>query len=996
VDTPSCARCGAALLEAETGGSCPACLLALALEDDVTKPGIGQALDPLTDFLPNLPPHYRLETRVGSGGMGMVYRAVDTRLNRPVAIKAVHDARLIDPDAGARFRAEALAAASLDHPYICKIYELLESGHRALLVMEFVDGETLAGILRQGRPPLARTVELVSEIAEGLANAHAMGLVHRDIKPSNVMVTPHGHVKLLDFGLAKPEVVSDGASTTRPTGLDGDARAGTPHYMAPEQAEGKPVTGRADIFSLGVLAFECITGELPFEGASEYLYVHALVHAAPKSIASLAPGTPKELVRLVERCLSKDPAGRPDSAAALAQELRRIAATSVAPTVHTLRAASLTRSRNRWAWAAVVSLIATGLITYWILSRPPVDDIEVRLSPVVTWPSEEGESRSSPDGRLISFVSNLDGAARLYLQPIGGGEPRIVELPPGPIASHVWSPDGTRLGVLLRAPGGAFIHLVPVDRPSAPDSRLEITDTLNARLLRWVGNHIYFQTDARSGADPIATALRRVDVESGQIREISALWKKADPPLPEGFFRGFDISPDGRRIVFTLRTGEQTDLWTTHLDGTAPVRLTADSYVERRPIWVGGEDRVIYQSNRGGQFDLWELSIHDRKPWQRTTGPSQELPGGASADGSVVTYDQVSEDADLWVAQQGRLLQLNAGVQNDFAPSVSSDGRTVVFQRSRPDAEASSLMSTLLMTGTFDGLKLSVEATALADGFAAAISPDGTHVAAMQRSGGQPQSMATLYLMNLKDRKPQRLSEVCPIPAYGLFPNVWISQALAWTADSRDLLFVERRQQDPPLYSIARLRRGFDAAVTTLLTAPAGHRIRDLYLTPDEHAVSFVATGSSGKPAIHLLDLRSNVDRVFAEIDSLTWLRGWTRDRRLILVRAHNNTRPTTLDVVAMDLAGAASVVGQVDNAYPQTARFDTRSSQLYFTRVENGAQNLHVLSLDGRLSRITDNSVPNVSFVGVESLPDASALFARDEWTHDIWILRRSRAGTR
>ena len=412
-DTPSCPRCGVALLEPEDDSSCPACLLALALDSDETRPGTGHSLDPISDHLPTLPPHYRLESRVGSGGMGLVYRAVDTRLNRPVAIKAVHDARLLEPGASARFRAEALAAASLDHPFICKVYELLESGRKALLVMEFVEGETLAGILRQGRPPLARTIELISEIAEGLANAHAMGLVHRDIKPSNVMVTPHGHVKLLDFGLARPEVLTE-ASTTRGTGMDGDARAGTPHYMAPEQAEGKPITARADIFSLGVVAFECIAGELPFDGATEYIYVHALVHDAPKSLAQLAPDTPKELIRLVERCLSKDPSSRPESAAAVARELRQIAETSVTPTVHTLRAASLQKSRNRWAQIAIVSLVATVAIAVAITVWRPwsLGDAQFRQQALVTWPSDEWGSAISPDGRWVSFLSYRDGQGR--------------------------------------------------------------------------------------------------------------------------------------------------------------------------------------------------------------------------------------------------------------------------------------------------------------------------------------------------------------------------------------------------------------------------------------------------------------------------------------------------------------------------------------------------------------------------------------------------------
>ena len=1023
VATPSCPRCGAALLEPETGGSCPACLLALALEADVTKPGIGHALDPLTDFLPNLPPHYRLETRVGSGGMGMVYRAVDTRLNRPVAIKAVHDARLIEPGASARFRSEALAAASLDHPYICKVYELLEFGQRALLVMEFVEGETLAGILRTGRPPLARTVELVAEIAEGLANAHAMGLVHRDIKPSNVMVTPHGHVKLLDFGLAKPEVVSDAASTTRPTGIDGDARAGTPHYMAPEQAEGKPVTARADIFSLGVLAFECITGELPFEGATEYAYVHSMLDGSPKSITSLAPATPKELVRLVERCLAKDPASRPESAAAVAKELRRIAETSVAPTAHTLRAATLTRSRNRWAWAAAAGLVATGLGTYWILSRPPVDDVEARSLPLVTWPSEEGDSRSSPDGRFVSFVTTLDGSARLFIQPISAGEARAVQLPTGVATSHVWSPDGTRLAVLIHsAASGRNIHIVPVEPSGAAPRNLEISDRGNVRLLRWVGDFIYFQTDVRVAGDVANTSLRRVDLEGGQSSEVSGWW--TNPGVPAGpcisevsdgsrprtetpcLFRTFDVSPDGRRVAVVVVAEEQTDLWVTHLDATSPVRLTNDPYIERRPIWLGSEDTVLYQSNRGGQFDLWEVSIRSQKSWQRTTGPGLEVPGGASADGSVVTFDLVSEDADLWVAHTNKLEQLNAGAQNDFAPSVSSDGRAVVFQRSRPDSsEPVALMSTLLMKGKFDTAKLSVDATALTDGFAATISPDGAYVAYMQRSRTQPQAVGVLNLMNLETRTSQQLSDLCSFPIYGLFPNVWSSPILGWTADSRDLLFVERPLSDQPVSMIRRFRRGGEP-VATLVKAPAEHRIRDLYVAPDGMSVAFVTSPPSGGTAtsakaawaLHVFDLVGSAgDKIIKEIDPLVWLRGWTTDGRLVLMRAHSVLRPATVDFMTVDLRGNTTAIGQAENVYPQTARFDARNSLLYFTRVESGAQNLYTMPLGGgRMTRLTENSFPNVSYVGVESLPDGSALFARDEWTHDIWIMRRSRGGAR
>ena len=1008
-DTPSCPRCGVVLLEPEDDSSCPACLLALALDSDETRPGIGHSLDPISDHLPALPPHYRLESRVGSGGMGLVYRAVDTRLNRPVAIKAVHDSRLLEPGANVRFRAEALAAASLDHPFICKVYELLESGRKALLVMEFVEGETLAGILRQGRPPLSRTVELISEIAEGLANAHAMGLVHRDIKPSNVMVTPHGHVKLLDFGLALPEVLSDGGATTRPTGIDGDARAGTPHYMAPEQAEGKPITARADIFSLGVVAFECIAGELPFDGATEYIYVHALIHDSPKSLAKLAPGTPKELIWLVERCLSKDPSQRPESAAAVARELRQIAETSVAPTVHTLRAASLTRSRNRWAWAAVASLAGAVAIGGLILSRrTPVDDVDARLSALVTWPSEEGESRISPDGQSVSFVSSLDGVLRLFIQPTGGGEDRQVLLPPGRIVSHVWSPDGTQLAYVLRSASGMSLHTVPLSSLENSTKRFEIPDVLNLRLVRWVDQAIYFQTDARSGGEVATTLLRRADLASGHFHEVSSTWNRVSSMLPEGLIREFDVSPDGQRVAFTLRETNQTDLWTAKMDGTLPIRLTNDPYAERRPIWLGTEDAIVYQSNRNEQIDLWEISVRDRRPWQRSASPIRELPGGASADGSIVTFDSVSEDADLWVAKPEGFFQLNAGIVSDFAPSASSDGRTVVFQRSRADNSDDVLMSTLLMRGILDGQRLTVMETAVADGFAARISPDGRQVAFMQRSTGQPQAFATLKVIDLENGNLQVLSEACPLPSFGLAPNVWTSPIVAWTSGRQDVLFVERLPVETPGSTIKRFRRGIGVEPKPLVTKADGHRIRDLFRSDDSRLLAYLTASpnpprsnqpQSNQPSeLHVLDLESRADRMLLpKVDALTALKGWTVDNRLVLLRAVSPGRPTDAELLVVDLSGQTTSITNIENMYPQTARLDARQSRLYFTRPQDRAQNLYTVSLvSGHVTKVVANNFANVTFAGVEPLPDGSALYARDERTHDIWILRRSRSGVR
>jgi serine/threonine protein kinase len=256
---------------------------------------------------------YHVISRVGAGGMGVVYKAMDTRLNRAVAIKAILSGPGRVAETTARLRKEAKAAASLDHPYICRVYELIETGSEQLIVMEFVDGETLSAILSRGIPPLALTIQLGIEIAEGLANAHEHGLVHRDLKPANVMVTPHGHIKLLDFGLARTDWSSSPSAETQTqsSAPPHDAFAGTPRYMAPEQAEGRPVTAQTDVFSLGVLLFECVTGKLPFTGANRYEYVYHLRSDPPTPVRKLAPNTPEDLARLIDACLHRTPANRP-------------------------------------------------------------------------------------------------------------------------------------------------------------------------------------------------------------------------------------------------------------------------------------------------------------------------------------------------------------------------------------------------------------------------------------------------------------------------------------------------------------------------------------------------------------------------------------------------------------------------------------------------------------------------------------------------------------
>src|SRR6185295_8762354 len=255
--------------------------------------------------------HYKILEQIGSGGMGDVYLAEDTTLDRKVALKILPPDLTGDTDRRARFTREAKALAALNHPNIVTVHSVEEAGGVHFITMELVKGQTISALLPRKGFGLDKFFEIAIPLVDALAAAHQQGIAHRDLKPANVMVSENGRVKVLDFGLAKAEVSSQdgGALPTRSATQEGRV-VGTPAYMAPEQAEGKTVDARSDIFSLGIVFYEMLTGERPFGGGTAASVVASILKDTPRPVRELQPAIPRELARLVHRCLAKDPIDR--------------------------------------------------------------------------------------------------------------------------------------------------------------------------------------------------------------------------------------------------------------------------------------------------------------------------------------------------------------------------------------------------------------------------------------------------------------------------------------------------------------------------------------------------------------------------------------------------------------------------------------------------------------------------------------------------------------
>jgi serine/threonine protein kinase len=395
---------------------------------------------------------YEILQPIGAGGMGEVYRARDTRLERIVAVKILPPHLSSDPVRKQRFEREAKTISSLNHPHICTLYDVGQQDGVDFLVMECVEGETLSKRLEKGPLPLEQVLKFGAQIADALAKAHRAGIVHRDLKPANIMLTSTG-AKLLDFGLAKPTEPASGmtltaaATHTIPVTQEGMV-IGTFQYMSPEQIEGKELDGRSDIFSLGAVLYEMLTGQKAFQGKSQLSVASAILEREPAPISSLKPLTPPAFDHAIRRCLAKDPEERWQTSRDLALELNWIVETG--SQTGTAVSSSPKRQLSQgiaWGLAATCLLLVIALLATLLL-RPAasLQPIRASLLPPPNSSFVPYNFAVSPDGRQLAFVAlGPDGKTTLWVRALSGSGAQQLSGTDG-ATYPFWSPDSRQTG----------------------------------------------------------------------------------------------------------------------------------------------------------------------------------------------------------------------------------------------------------------------------------------------------------------------------------------------------------------------------------------------------------------------------------------------------------------------------------------------------------------------------------------------------------------------
>lgn len=644
--------------------------------------------------------HFEITKKLGEGGMGVVYEAMDRDLQRRVALKILPAQMVSDAARKQRFIQEARAASALNHPNIVTIYEIGFDDGVDFIAMELVAGRTLEELLAKRRLKLSESLRIATQMAGALAVAHSAGIVHRDLKPANVMITEEGLVKILDFGLAKlteeTELAEgDETRTQRAITVDGTVVGSAP-YMSPEQAEGRRVDARSDIFSFGAVLYEILSGQRAFNAATRMSTMAAILNQEPKPIGEVAPGLPKELERIVSRCLRKDLTRRSQSIAEIGLALQELKEESESGASAAVPAAGKKRPRSLWIVAAgAVALLAAGV--YFLTPMRQEKRAALTEVPITSYPGFQGEPTLSPDGRQLAFVwdGGQEGAPpQLYVSLIGHGSPlKLTNTPDARAAYPAWSPDGQTIAFVRYQTGKRFgqIILIPAlggaERAVAeagplgtlsfpirtgvgwsPDSKwLYYTVSFEPRLLYMV---------PAAGGDP----QRLLDRPEGSA----------------GGDFGPAVSPDGRRLAFVRAFNEHNHaIFVTDLMDGKPVgqprQLTSTYQPKSAPVWTpGGEDILYVDGHSYGTLALFRVSAAGGTP-VRVVGIGDSARDLAIApQGRRLVFGRSLEDYNIWRMPlkaagnaAGGPVKLIHSTRFEAGPAYSPDGTRIAFTANR-------------------------------------------------------------------------------------------------------------------------------------------------------------------------------------------------------------------------------------------------------------------------------------------------------------------------
>jgi Tol biopolymer transport system component/tRNA A-37 threonylcarbamoyl transferase component Bud32 len=632
--------------------------------------------------------HYRVLAKIGEGGMGVVYQAEDTKLQRQVALKVLRSESIGDPAARKRFIREARAASQLNHPNITTIYEIGDWHGRDFISMELVEGQTIKEIIKIDVLPLKAVIGYALQIAQALNEAHKKGIIHRDIKSENIMVTTGGQIKVMDFGLAK---ISGTATQTQGVTM------GTIAYMSPEQTRGETVDFRSDIWSFGVVLYEMITGTLPFKGGYEQAVIYSILSNTPEPVEKLRPEASKALISIINRTLEKDPVNRYQSFNELLIDFKHANRDSsrTRKTVHLAykweRQIKAAKKVGRWSVMGIALLILM-FFFYSVIRkgpRPVKSPGQMHTIPFTTDVGSEINPAIAPFGNQIAYSWNGRSGNNydIYIKAIAGDNPYQVTRHPGNDLYPAWSPDGNQIAFIRQTSDGTSLNTMDIlgkrERKLA-DVNIDISNGDYPVSIEWSpdGTSIFY-SDKESSDSSIC--LYSISLDGLEKCKITSPHAGVIADVCPRF------SPDNNHLSFIrFNSFMASELYIQRVKDGSVKQLTFDRNYIQSADWTSDSRELVFSSKRGVQMGLWKISVDGGSSEPVIFGGQGPGSLSVSHKGDMIACQNEQWSTDIWKTRLSSRNRDRDHSEKFFistaisgAAQYSPDGHQIAFSSSR-------------------------------------------------------------------------------------------------------------------------------------------------------------------------------------------------------------------------------------------------------------------------------------------------------------------------
>jgi serine/threonine protein kinase len=941
--------------------------------------------------------HYKIISQIGAGGMGEVYLAEDTKLKRKVALKLLPAEFTNDNQRLVRFEQEARAASALNHPNIITIHEIGADGGLHFIATEYIVGQTLREKLKANRLNIGEALEISQQVTNALVAAHQASIVHRDIKPENIMIRPDGLVKVLDFGLAKLTIApTDSVNTEAETIAKGMTKPGTIlgtlHYMSPEQVRGMPLDARSDIFSLGVVMYEMLTGKEPFDKPTPSDVIAAILTENPPMLSQERSEIPPELQRIITKVLNKNKEERYQTSKDLLIDIKSLtkeiefeaklihstggAAAATRRTSETTSQLTTIATARRFSFVhALAILLVAGLAIgaiWWFALRDnqTVNPSSLKTVEVVSWRSAPGEVYSigslSPDGKVIAFTSTKVGTNNIWVKQTGSGEAVQITKDEFRNDKPIWSPNGEEIAFFSMRGNQPGIWRMPY--LSGTTTLIKTVDDSGAIPRYWSNKDVIYYESKQN--------LFAIDIKSGQSSQVTNLDStKVNPNTVV-------ISPDEEHIAYVTTEGEQWSVWAGGRDASFKQIVKSANEI-RNTVWHSDCERILYSANVDGIFQIFVIDVNGRKPTQITFSDRDSFVLGVSTDGEKVLYGSSKEESDVWGVnvEKGEEFAFASDLNSELWADVSPDNKTVAFQSIKNLSQGDKLFSGAILTKQKDSDAQPVQL--VANGFLPTWSPDGKQLAFMRVSGG------TYNLWTIKatggEEKQLTTNGLSSVENTILPYNRAQESYFSWSPDSSKIAYISNKSGQRNIWLVSA-----DGSSDTQLTS---NNDANLFLycplwSSDGKRIAYSSKPNKASPdgkriyTASVIDIETKTSKAIFQSENFQRLLGWSSEEKELILATINRKSgmglPTEVSIIQVNVeTGEQRTINTLQSAYLYNIHLSFDRKMIAFAAHRDDKDNVWIMpSNGGEAKRLTNNNDSRLYFSSMSWSPDGRSIY--------------------